>query len=282
MPRDAAGNYTLPAGNPVIAGTIITATWANPTMADLGAEITNSLSRNGQGGMLAPLFFFDGNSNAPSIAFTNEPTLGLYRPSQGVIGFTGGGDLTFAIDTDTGDVTALEGQLRTAVPAPVQDSDLTRKDYVDAAIAAIQTLIDKPIGAIEIGWNPNGVFAGTWTQWPEGTFIMNTLGGDLNGGSNDAIVVSHTHTATQPDHTHTASSPPHSHSIQGDIDNGSQSRARTADTSRPATLSTSAVAVAVTVAANSAGAITVASAGESPVNKNKPLYKGVAIWERTA
>ena len=54
MPRDANGNYTLPPSNPVIAGTPITASWANPTMQDLGQEITNSLSRNGEGGMLVP------------------------------------------------------------------------------------------------------------------------------------------------------------------------------------------------------------------------------------
>ena len=52
MPRDAGGNYTLPGGNPVVTGTVITSTWANPTMSDIANEITNSLSRNGQGGML--------------------------------------------------------------------------------------------------------------------------------------------------------------------------------------------------------------------------------------
>ena len=79
MPRDSSGNYTLPAGNPVASGTVILATWANDTVGDLGNETTNSLSRNGQGGMLAPLQFVDGALLTPGITFALEPTLGFYR-----------------------------------------------------------------------------------------------------------------------------------------------------------------------------------------------------------
>jgi len=55
MSRDSAGNYNLPAGNPVITGTIIETVWANPTMSDLAAALSDSLSRSGKGGMGAPL-----------------------------------------------------------------------------------------------------------------------------------------------------------------------------------------------------------------------------------
>jgi len=55
MSRDAGGNYNLPAGNPVITNTIIETAWANPTMADVAAALTDSLSRSGKGGMAAPL-----------------------------------------------------------------------------------------------------------------------------------------------------------------------------------------------------------------------------------
>ena len=91
MPRDGSGNYTLPAGNPVVTGTTITSAWANATMPDIGNEITNSLDRNGRGGMLAPLTFADGTGVAPSVSFTSEPTLGLYRQSAGHFGFAAGG-----------------------------------------------------------------------------------------------------------------------------------------------------------------------------------------------
>ena len=79
MPRDSAGNYTLPAGNPVVTGEVISTGWANPTMSDIGAEITNSLDRQGRGGMLAPFKFADGTNGAPGMTWTNEPTTGFYR-----------------------------------------------------------------------------------------------------------------------------------------------------------------------------------------------------------
>ena len=72
MPRDSSGNYTLPSGNPVVSGTTITSNWANDTMSDVGNELTNSLSRDGQGGMLAPLQFVDGALLEPAITFVLE------------------------------------------------------------------------------------------------------------------------------------------------------------------------------------------------------------------
>jgi hypothetical protein len=79
MPRDSNGNYTLPSGNPVVTGEVISTGWANPTMSDIGAEITNSLDRQGRGGMLAPFKFADGTNGAPGMTWTNEPTTGFYR-----------------------------------------------------------------------------------------------------------------------------------------------------------------------------------------------------------
>ena len=59
MPRNAQGVYSLPAGNPVVTGTTIDSTWANPTMADIASEITGSLPRNGAVGMTGPLILSD-------------------------------------------------------------------------------------------------------------------------------------------------------------------------------------------------------------------------------
>lgn len=83
MPRDTGGTYTLPAGNPVVSGTIIASTWANPTMNDLGNEITDSLSRTGNGSMLAPLKHIDGSVGGPSQTFINDPTVGRYLAGAG-------------------------------------------------------------------------------------------------------------------------------------------------------------------------------------------------------
>jgi hypothetical protein len=54
MPRNASGIYTLPAGNPVTPGDVVDAAWANSTLSDIATELTNSLSRTGAGGMIAP------------------------------------------------------------------------------------------------------------------------------------------------------------------------------------------------------------------------------------
>lgn len=78
MSRDASGNYTLVTGNPVVSGTEISSGWANPTLADIAAEMTDSLSRSGKGGMLAPFRFTSGDKSAPGITWTNEPATGLY------------------------------------------------------------------------------------------------------------------------------------------------------------------------------------------------------------
>ncbi len=78
MPRDSGGTYVLPAGNPVVSGTIIQSAWANDTMGDMGNEMTDSLSRTGNGGMLAPLRHINGSEGGPAITFINDPTSGRY------------------------------------------------------------------------------------------------------------------------------------------------------------------------------------------------------------
>lgn len=85
MPRNSSGTYTLPAGNPVVPNTLIETTWANPTLADVASALTDSLDRFGRGGMLAPLRFPDGTVTAPSVAFSSETTLGMFRPTSGTL-----------------------------------------------------------------------------------------------------------------------------------------------------------------------------------------------------
>jgi len=85
MPRNSSGVYTLPASNPVVPFTTIATSWANPTMSDIGAELTNSLDRTGRGGMLAPFRIFDGTVIQPGLAFANEAGLGLWRSTTGTM-----------------------------------------------------------------------------------------------------------------------------------------------------------------------------------------------------
>ena len=48
MPRNGNGDYDLPAGNPVVPGTVIESDWANNTMNDVAAALTDSLTADGQ------------------------------------------------------------------------------------------------------------------------------------------------------------------------------------------------------------------------------------------
>jgi len=60
MSRNGSGTYTLPAGNPVITGTTISTTWANNTLNDIAATLTDSVAADGQTPMTGDL---DLNSN---------------------------------------------------------------------------------------------------------------------------------------------------------------------------------------------------------------------------
>jgi len=55
MSRNGSGVYSLPAGNPVVAGTVIASSWANNTMNDLAAAMTDSVAADGQTPMTGPL-----------------------------------------------------------------------------------------------------------------------------------------------------------------------------------------------------------------------------------
>lgn len=82
MPRDASGNFTLVAGNPVVSGTIIESDWANNTMADIANEMTDSLSRSAEGGMLAPLGLALGSNTVTSLYFGTSVNTGLYSTNS--------------------------------------------------------------------------------------------------------------------------------------------------------------------------------------------------------
>jgi hypothetical protein len=48
MSRNGSGVYSLPAGNPVVTQTTISSAWANNTMTDLAAALTDSVAADGQ------------------------------------------------------------------------------------------------------------------------------------------------------------------------------------------------------------------------------------------
>lgn len=84
MPRDVAGNYTLPAGNPVVTNTLISSVWANTTLSDLATAMTNSLDRTGvAAGMTGQFKAAAGTGGNPGISFGLDLTSGIYRAAAG-------------------------------------------------------------------------------------------------------------------------------------------------------------------------------------------------------
>lgn len=99
MPRNSSGDYSLPAGNPVVTGTVISSTWANTTMEDLGDALTDSLSRSGDGGMLASFLLVSGAVGAPGLSWSVETTSGLYRAGAGDFRYSVSGSDRFQISS---------------------------------------------------------------------------------------------------------------------------------------------------------------------------------------
>lgn len=100
MARNGSGVYSLPAGNPVTTGTVISSTWANNTLNDLGNALTASLAYDGQTTPVANLpmggYVHTGVGNAT--ARTNYPSAGQVQ--DGTLTY-----LTSVSGTDT--ITAL-------------------------------------------------------------------------------------------------------------------------------------------------------------------------------
>ena len=84
MPRNVSGTYSLPLP-PVVANTVIQSAWANTTTDDIAQGITDSLDRNGRGGMIAPFRLVDGSELQPAFAFSSETGTGLWRETPGIM-----------------------------------------------------------------------------------------------------------------------------------------------------------------------------------------------------
>lgn len=97
MPRNSSGTYSLPAGNPVVSGDVITTSWANTTLSDIGTALTGSLARNGDGGMTGQLKADAGTVSAPGISWSAETTSGWYRIGTNQFGFSVSGTLSLSV-----------------------------------------------------------------------------------------------------------------------------------------------------------------------------------------
>lgn len=87
MARDGSGTYTLPLPD-VVSGTTIDASWANQSLGDIEAALTDSLSRSGSGTMSVAFKSVSGVVGAPGLTFSSETSSGLYRAGANDIRFS--------------------------------------------------------------------------------------------------------------------------------------------------------------------------------------------------
>ncbi len=169
-----------------------------------------------------------------------------------------------------------------AAPTASSGTNSTQLATTAFVQAALQTLY--PVGSIYINasvtTNPGTLLGfGTWTAFGAGRVMVGLNGSDTlfdaleeTGGSKDAVVVSHTHTATVTD-------PGHTHVQQ--VDNTSNVGAGSSTKGTIAQNGSSASAQS-TQSATTGISVTNASTGSSGTNANLPPYITVAMWKRTA
>ena len=160
------------------------------------------------------------------------------------------------------------------------------KDAIDTAVAATKEALF-PVGTIYtqagVSTNPGTLLGfGTWTAFGTGRTLVGIDGSDTafdtleeTGGSADAIVVSHTHTATS-----TVTDPGHKHlSAQG---TEFPQYGESGSVNGPNGLRTDGQGFTETKTTGVTVATSIASAGSSGTNANLQPYIVVYMWKRTA
>lgn len=84
MPRNGSGQFNLPAGNPVVPSTVISSTWANNTLSDIGTAITQSIANDGQTTPVAnlPMATFRHTNVGNAVARTDYAAAGQVQDSS--------------------------------------------------------------------------------------------------------------------------------------------------------------------------------------------------------
>lgn len=243
----------------------------NTTAAGTGVTVTNGSK---------VMVWSDGTNFSELQAANLTGTLAVANGGTGATSFTSGALLkgagTSAVTTAS--AADIAGQIGT-LPVANGGTGVTTA----AAITSLVGNLLFPVGAIyssTSSTNPGSSLGfGTWTQFAAGRMMMGAGGSfspGTTGGSNDAITVSHTHTASvsDPGHRHGyddayfAELPNSGILGSGDSDYDNSYVYRTP---RP---NTDTVVTGVSVS--------IASAGSSGTNANLPPYIVVYMWQRTA
>lgn len=181
MSRNGSGIYILPTGNPIVTGTTITSNWANTSLSDIATALTGSVAADGQ-----------------------TPVTGNLQLGGNLI--TGLG--TGVANTDAVNVAQLASinsvltgtiQMWPTVTAPSGYLLCTGTAVSRSTYAALFAVIGTTFGVGDGSTTFN--LPNYSDRLPIGSGTIGALA--ATGGSKDAVVVSHTHTITDPGHAHT-------------------------------------------------------------------------------
>jgi hypothetical protein len=200
---------------------------------------------------------------------------------------TGAVSVTQAQINDVVNKAPIASPTFTGVPAgptaasSTNTTQLATTAFVQAVAQATKEAL-YPVGAIFINatnsTNPSSLLGfGTWAAFGAGRVMVGHNAADPlfdtaeeTGGSKDAVVVSHTHTATS-----TVSDPGHSHAVPAGSSTGAGSR-YIIGTNATGPVETETDTTGITVST------TIASSGSSGTNANLQPYITVYMWKRTA
>jgi hypothetical protein len=184
----------------------------------------------------------------------------------------------------TGNVTGqLDGTITAATTAVTQAPGTSNTTVATTAFANAAFQGAYPVGSIymnaSVATNPGTLFGfGTWVAFGAGRVPVGFNAADPlfdtaeeTGGSKNAIVVSHTHTATS-----TVTDPGHIHALSGNYIKNLSGAEGASGTARQIGSSTNSATTGITVGT------TVTSTGSSGTNANLQPYITVYMWKRTA
>ena len=249
----------------------------NTTAAGLGVAVA-------AGGKVA--MFSDGTNFRTTDAGSFSGVLPVVNGGTGVTTSTGTGNTVLsASPTFTGTPTAPTATFGTST------TQLATTAFVQAAVVTLSTIY--PVGSIYINasnaTNPNTLFGfGTWVAFGAGRVLIGNGGGFTagnTGGSADAIVVSHTHTAT------TDSAGSHRHAVAGGtIASSSKGFGESGSASVPGVIgpftayydNLDSGTQIIQDNGTHTHTLTTASSGASGTNANLQPYIVVYMWQRTA
>jgi hypothetical protein len=180
MPRNGAGVYSLPAGNPVVTATVISTVWANTTLSDLGTALTGSLARNGDGGMTGPFKADNGTVGAPGISWGSETTSGLYRNAAGDFRWAIGGVDVFTVTAAGLSARAL---IPTASTVPANGMYLPGANNVGIATNTLLRISIASTGAVVIVAPTSGVPLSVTGIAAQNTVTLSLIGTTTGGNA---------------------------------------------------------------------------------------------------